>query len=578
MTLAPADRHPPAVPPTDAKGWGALGDRLRLAGDVDGADQAYARQIRASVTDPQLIAAADALCEGRAADCHRLLNARLAQRPDDVQALWAFAELAARTGRPGDAEALLSRALARAPGFTAARYAYAMALHHQGKAALAVIQADRLTAEDPSHPLYRQLGAAARMQIGDYEASAQAYRAVLDAHPGVALTWMAYGHVLKTLGRQGEAIAAYREAIRLRPGLGEAWWSLANLKTEALSRDDIALMTAALDRPDLGDEGRFHLQFALGAAHEAAGDYASAFQSYADANALRRAALPYDADETAIHVARCKALLSASFFAARAGGGCPRPDPIFIVGLPRSGSTLIEQILASHSQVEGTQELPDVEVLAARLGGHRGKPSEGVYPDILAALSADELRALGEEYLQRAAVHRKTAAPLFIDKTPNNFAHIGLIRLMLPKAKIIDARRHPIGCCFSAFKQHFAAGQAFSYGLTDLARYYSDYVELMAHFDAALPGAIHRVIYEQMVADPQTQVRQLLDHCGLPFEEACLRFYENDRAVRTASSEQVRRPIFTDATDHWRNFEPWLEPLTGYLRSLMDAYPKGAEF
>jgi tetratricopeptide (TPR) repeat protein len=564
--------------PVDAKGWGALGDRLRLAGDVAHADQAYARQIRASVTDPELIAAADALCEGRAADAHRLLSALLTRRPDDIQALWAFAELAARTGRPHDAEALLARALAQAPGFTAVRYAYAMALHHQGKAAQTIAEADRLLAEDPSHPIYRQLGAAARMQVGDFDAAAAGYRAVLDSHPDLPLTWMAYGHVLKTLGRQGEAIAAYRDAIRLRPGLGEAWWSLANLKTVALTGDDIAQMTAELGRPGLSDEDRFHLQFALGAAQEAAGADAAAFETYARANALRRAALPYDPDETSLHVARCKGLLSASFLAARRGGGCPRPDPIFIVGLPRSGSTLIEQILASHSQVEGAQELPEVEILATRLGGAAPKASQSAYPDILAALSGEEFRALGEAYLQRAAVHRKTAAPFFVDKMPNNFAHVGLIRLMLPNARIIDARRHPVACCFSAFKQHFAMGQPFSYGLADLARYYSDYVELMAHFDAVSPGAVHRVIYEQMVADPEAEVRRLLAFCGLPFEAGCLRFYENDRAVHTASSEQVRRPIFTDATDHWRRFEPWLGPLMRDLGPVLATYPNAPDY
>ncbi|HXA37627.1 MAG TPA: sulfotransferase [Phenylobacterium sp.] len=568
----------PAVEPGDAKGWGALGDRLRLAGDVDAADQAYARQIRASVADPELIAAADALCEGRAADCHRLTSAVLARRPDDVRALWLFAELAARTGRPHDAEALLARALGRAPGFTEARYAYAVVLHQQGKAMQAIAEADRLLQGDPGHAVYRQLGAAARTRVGEDRAAALAYRAVLDAHPDLALTWMAYGHVLKTLGRRDEAVAAYREAIRLRPGLGEAWWSLANLKTVALTPGDIARMAAELERAELGDEDRFHLQFALGAAREAAGEDAQAFEHYAAANALRRAALPYDPDETTIHVARCKALLSASFFAARVGGGSPRPDPIFIVGLPRSGSTLIEQILASHSQVEGTQELPDVEILAARLGGPAAKPSEGVYPDILAALSPGEFRALGEEYLQRAAAHRKTDAPFFVDKMPNNFAHIGLIRLMLPNAKIVDARRHPVACCFSAFKQHFAMGQPFSYSLSDLARYYRDYVELMAHFDAVLSGAVHRVIYEQMVADPPAQVRSLLAYCGLPFEDGCLKFHENDRAVRTASSEQVRRPIFTEATDHWRRFEPWLGPLMRDLGPILEAYPNAPEF
>ena len=573
MTVIAADPRFAAVDPGDAKGWGALGDRLRLAGETAAADQAYARQIRATVVAPDLVAAADALCEGRAADCHAQLKALLTRRPDDLQALWMFAELAARTGRAHDAETLLARALALAPGFIEARYAYAMALHQQGKAVQAIAQADRLSAADPDHPVYRQLGAAARVQVGDYDDAARAYRAVLDAHPDLALTWMAYGHVLKTLGRRDEAIVAYREAIRLRPGLGEAWWSLANLKTAALAGADIARMTEILDKPDVTEEDRFHLLFALGAAHEAAGEDAEAFRCYVEANALRRAALPYDPDETTIQVARSKALLSESFFSARTGAGDPRRDPIFIVGLPRSGSTLVEQILASHSQVEGSQELPDIEILATRLGGGGARGSEGAYPDVLAALSPDELRSLGEEYLKRAAVHRKTGAPYFIDKMPNNFAHIGLIRLMLPNAKIIDARRHPVACCFSAFKQHFAVGQAFSYGLGDLARYYRDYLDLMAHFDAVLPGAVHRVIYETLVAEPEAEVRRLLAHCGLAFEESCLRFYENPRAVRTASSEQVRRPIFTDATDHWRRFEPWLEPLIRDLSPVLGTYP-----
>jgi hypothetical protein len=337
-------------------------------------------------------------------------------------------------------------------------------------------------------------------------------------------------------------------------------------------------MEAALVDPALTDDDRLHLLFSLGKAYEDAAAYALAFQRYDAGNALRRASLDYDAEETSGHVARCKALFSRSFFAARAGQGSPRPDPIFIVGLPRSGSTLVEQILASHSQVEGTQELPDVEVMAARLGGDARRASEGAYPDILAVLSPLELTALGEEYLRRAKIHRKTGAPVFVDKMPNNFAHIGLIQLMLPNAKIIDVRRHPVGCCFSAFKQHFAMGQPFTYGLGDLARYYGDYVELMAHFDEVLPGRVHRVIYEQLVAEPEVEVRRLLAHCGLPFEESCLRFYENDRAVRTASSEQVRRPIFTEAMEHWRHFQPWLGPLMRDLAPVLETYPRAPEF
>jgi tetratricopeptide (TPR) repeat protein len=561
----------------DAAAWGARAEELRLTGDIVGADFAAARQIMALTQDPELAAAAQALIDGRLADAHGRTRALLDRRPNDAVALRLFAEIAARAGRPHDAEALLARALAVAPGLAGARFAYALALHLQGKTVETIAQADRLLRDAPGHPLYLQLGAAARMRVGDYAASAEGYRAVLDLHPDLALTWMGYGHALKTLGRQPQAIAAYREAVRLQPALGEAWWSLANLKTVTLSADDMAQMAAELGGEGLDDQDRFHLQFALGKAMEDHGRDEEAFDLYARANALRRKSLPYDAWELTGHVARCKALFSPAFFAAHAGGGASARDPIFIVGLPRSGSTLIEQILASHSQVEGTQELPDLDAIAWRLGGGAARPSEGAYPDILAALSPAEFAGLGEDYLQRAKVHRKTGAPLFIDKLPNNFAHIALIQLILPNAKIIDARRHPVGCCFSAFKQHFAIGQAFTYDLADLARYYRDYIELMAHFDAVLPGRVHRVIYEDLVAEPEAQVRRLLAYCGLPFEPACLRFYENERAVRTASSEQVRQPIFTEGVDHWRRFEPWLGPLIDDLGNVVATYSKGPE-
>jgi hypothetical protein len=277
-------------------------------------------------------------------------------------------------------------------------------------------------------------------------------------------------------------------------------------------------------------------------------------------------------------VARSKAVLTADLFASRAGQGCPAPDPVFILGLPRSGSTLIEQILASHSAVEGTMELPDITAMARRLSGARTTREPSAYPEILATLDPGALKALGEEFLERTRVQRKTDRPFFIDKMPNNFAHLGLIALALPNARIIDARRHPLGCCFSGFKQHFARGQNFSYGLADIGRYYADYVELMAHFDAVLPGRVHRVIYESMVADPEREIRALLDYCGLPFEESCLNFHQNDRAVRTASSEQVRQPIFKDAVEHWQNYEPWLDPLKTALGPVLSAYPNAPEF
>jgi tetratricopeptide (TPR) repeat protein len=560
--------------PAEAARWRAEGDRLRLRGEVAAADAAYARQIRATVSDPELARAADALIAGRPGEADGVLRHVLSRRPDDPLALWMAGDLASRGGRNAEAEALLARAVELAPAFTPARYAYAMVLTWRDRYAEARAQADRLLAAEPGNALFRHLQAAALLRLGEEAAAAEAYAAVLAAHPDLPLSWMSYGHVLKTIGRTGEAVEAYRRALALDPTLGEAWWSLANLKTVAFDADDQAAMASALERSDLQPIDRLQLHFALGRALEDAGRYEASFEQYARGNALQRRRLDYDADETTGQMRRTRALLGRGFFAGRAGQGCARPDPIFIVGLPRSGSTLVEQILASHSQVEGTQELLYMPGLAARLAGPARRESEGAYPDVLAALSPQELRDLGEDYLARAQAHRRTDRPFFIDKLPNNWAHVGLIHLALPNAKIIDARRHPLGCCLSGFKQHFAVGQPFTYDLTEIGRYYADYVTLMAHFDEVLPGRVHRVIYERLVADLEGETRALLDYCGLPFEDACLRFHENRRAVRTASAGQVRRPIFTDAADHWRNFEPWLAPLKAALGPVLDAYPE----
>jgi tetratricopeptide (TPR) repeat protein len=384
---------------------------------------------------------------------------------------------------------------------------------------------------------------------------------------------MSYGHALKTVGRQADCVAAYRKALELSPGLGEAWWSLANLKTVKFSETDRAVMAAGLEQEGLSDDDRLHLHYALGKALEDAGLYADSFDHYARGAAIRRAQVDYDPDENHADVARARAVFTPAFLGSTAGQGCPAPDPIFVVGLPRSGSTLVEQILASHSQVEGTMELPDLIVMARRLGGKAVRRADSAYPEVLTSLSPEQLAELGEEYLERTRVQRKTDRPFFIDKMPNNFAHAGLIHLILPNAKIIDARRHPLGCCFSGFKQHFARGQAFSYDLTDIGRYYADYVALMDHFDTVLPGRVHRVIYEAMIEDPEAQIRALLDHCGLPFEPACLSFHENDRAVRTASSEQVRQPLFKTAVEHWQNYESFMQPLKQALGECLETYP-----
>lgn len=550
-----------------------LGAALRRQGDMQGAEAAYLRSVKASVGDPALVAAATALSENRLAAAEQTLRAVLHERPTDVAAIRMLAETGMRLGRYDDAEKLLARCVELAPGFSAARHNYATVLYRQNKPEAAIAEVNRLLADDPVNPGYRNLKAAALGRIGEYEQAIALYEDVLKLQPRQPKVWMSLGHSLKTVGRQAQAVEAYRRCVALAPQFGEAWWSLANLKTVTFSDADVAAMEGQLRRTDLTDEDRFHLEFALGKAREDAGEFATSFEHYARGNALRRQGLDYEADETSDQVRRSKALFTTEFFADRAGVGCTRPDPIFIVGLPRSGSTLVEQILASHSQVEGTQELPDIITLARRIGGRARKASEGRYPEALGQLSSADLAALGEEYLERAQIHRKLGRPFFIDKMPNNWAHVGLICLILPNAKIIDARRHPLGCGFSGFKQHFARGQGFTYDLTDIGRYYADYVALMAHVDQVLPGRVHRVIYEEMVADPERQTRALLAHCDLPFEEACLRFYENDRAVRTASSEQVRRPIFTDAADHWRNYEPWLGPLKAALGPVLESYP-----
>lgn len=514
--------------------------------------------------DPRLVAAAAAMNANDLPRAEPLLRALLKDDPFDARAIRLFAELAGRIGRYADAENLLRRAIELDPAFTPARANLALVLYRTNRAAEALEQLQQVTAEDPENLGHANLAAAANGRIGSFDAALALYEKVLAQAPDQPRVWMSYGHMLKTVGRQADGIAAYRRAIALMPGLGEAWWSLANLKTVRFGDDDIAAMEAALADPALGAEDRWHLDFALGKAFEDRKQAQAAFDHYAAGNALRRRRIPYQADETSATVDAMIATATPDLFAARAGAGCDAPDPIFILGMPRAGSTLVEQILASHSQVEGTSELPDMAQLARKVPD---------YPAGLAQLPPEQLRAMGESYLHTTRIQRHTARPLFIDKMPNNWVHVPLIRLILPRARIIDARRHPLGCCFSNFKQHFARGQGFSYDLTDMGRYYADYVRLMAHVDAVQPGTVHRVIYERMVDDTENEVRALLDACGLPFEAGCLAFYETERAVRTASSEQVRQPIFREGTQGWKAFEPWLDPLKAALGPVLDAYP-----
>ena len=571
-------RRAVTLQPDSVDGWRILADCLDSQGDSEGADVARARHIKAATGDPRLLPAAAALVDNALPRADALLRGHLGAFPTDVAALRMLAEVAGRLRRYADAQELLERCLQLAPGFDAARQNYAVVLNRQMKPEAALPQVEQLLAKEPRNPGYQNLKAAILANLGEYAGSIEVYEAVLKEYPRQPKVWMSLGHALKTAGRQGESIAAYRHAIGIEPTLGEAYWSLANLKTSRFSPADVHAMRQALKGKHLTADDRLHFEFSLGKALEDDGSAEESFLHYAQGNALHRHQNPYSADDNRQFIIRSKRFFSADFLASRKSMGAPNADPIFIVGLPRAGSTLLEQILASHSQVEGTVELPDIPQIARELVGRDDVGSEAPFFDALAKLDAVELRALGERYLASTRIHRKTNAPFFVDKMPNNCMYVGLIHLILPNARIIDARRHPLGCCFSAFKQHFARGQNFTYDLTDLGRYYHDYVELMSHVDEVLPGRVHRVIYESMIEDTEAEVRRLLEYCGLGFEEGCLRFYENDRPVRTASSEQVRRPIFRDGVEHWRRYEPWLGTLKEALGPVLDLYPAVPQF
>jgi tetratricopeptide (TPR) repeat protein len=513
--------------------------------------------------NPRLIEAAMAMNENRLEIAERILKPYLKEDPFDAAAVRMLAELAARIGRIRDAENLLRRAVELAPGWTAPKANLALVLGRLGRPAEAMELLDDIFADEPEELGHWSLKAATLGRLGDFDEAIAMYEALLRRAPNQPKVWMSYAHMLKTVARLEDGIAAYRKAIGLRPTLGEAWWSLANLKTIKFANEDIAAMEAALATAGLSEDDRFHLHFALGKAMHDAGRTDDAFEHYARGNALRSELRPYDPGDVARLVERSIAQFTPEAFAERRSG-CDSPEPIFIVGMPRAGSTLLEQILSSHSLVEGTSELQDIPILARRTGK---------YPRSALELTEEERRALGEEYLKRTSVQRRTDKPFFIDKLPNNWMYVPFIQLILPNAKIIDARRHPLGCCFSNFRQHFAHGQTWSYDLGHVGGYYADYVSLMAHVDSALPGRVHRVIYERMVDGTESEVRRLLDYCGLEFEPACLEFYKTERAVRTPSSEQVRRPIYRDATEEWLPYEKYLGPLKEALGPVLDAYP-----
>jgi tetratricopeptide (TPR) repeat protein len=510
--------------------------------------------------------------EGRVGGAEKELTAFLAKNPRNADALFLKARALYRLDRCEEAIEFLEKCLDIAPDFTAARSEYAKQLGDMNRYSAALAELDRLLAEEPDNPHFRQMKARVLVLIDENVESVATWEALANENPDRAEIWVNYGDSLRVTGSRNECVAAYRRAIACRPSYGQAYLSLANLKTFRFEPSDIAAINEQLRRSDLSPEDRAGFQFALGKAYEDRGDFGLSWEQYAKANAAMRIHVTFKPEAHIAMIGTNKALFTPEFLQSRQGWGCKRPDPIFVLGRPRSGSTLVEQILSSHSAIEGTAELPYISNLAKRLARRQGH-GVALDPDTfkaLAELDPAGLEALGVEYLESARIHRKTGRPFFIDKKPDNFLFTGMIQLILPEAKIIDARRNPAASCLSTFKLYSAKGRL---RITELGGNYRGYVELMAHFDRVLPGKVHRVIYEDMVADPETQVRKLLDYLGLPFEENCLRFYETKRTVLTPSSEQVRRPITTDAVDYWRHFEPWLGPLIQSLGSVLTAYP-----
>ena len=540
--------------------WKALQVLFRSAGRPEEAQTAAQHVAKLASLPPAVVTASSMFADGEIHEAERIIRLHLKTHVDDVEGMRLLARIGMALDVMDDAEFLLESVLVFAPDYDLARYDYVRVLLQRHRNVKALEEAKTLLRHAPENRDYRAVYATACLALADYDEAIRTYRALAVETPQAADLHLSIGHALKTLGKQQEAVESYRRAAEVRPSFGDAYWSLANLKTYRFTADELGRMRDEEVKPGLALVDRYHLCFALGKALEDRADYAEAFGYYERGNALKKDEIHYRPEPIDRNIGLQKALFTPEFLAARQGVGCPDPDPIFIVGLPRAGSTLLEQILASHSQVEGTMELADITRLALQLQG-RG-PSEAAprYPGVLAELPEEQLRRFGEKYIADTRVYRSGKA-FFIDKNPNNFRHIGLIHLILPNARIIDARREPMACCFSNFKQLFAAGQEFTYGLDDIARYYRGYVELMAHWDRVLPGRVLRVQHEEVVEDLETNVRRILDFCGLDFEPQCLEFYKTERSVRTASSEQVRRPIFKEGLDQWRNFEPWLEPL-----------------
>jgi tetratricopeptide (TPR) repeat protein len=557
----------PALPAS----WSMLEGLYRISGQSENAATAAAHIATLKGLPPEVMLATSLFSDGELTPAENIVRAYLLEHGNHVEAMRLLARIGLKRDVLDDAELLLEAVLELAPDYRAARHDYALVLLERHKYLRAREELDKLLQLEPENREYRTLYANTCVGLGEHDKALPLYRELLIGAPRAPDLHLSAAHCLKTLGRQQEAIEAYRASAAARADFGDAYWSLANLKTYRFTEEEIARMQSVEAVPATRLVDRYHLCFALGKANEDRGRYQESFRYYERGNALKRSESRYRPEPFERNTRLQSEVCTRAFFEGREGFGSQSAEPIFIVGLPRAGSTLLEQILASHSRVEGTHELADIQRMAMELQGRDPDLANPRYPRVLAELKAEDFLRLGEKYLSDTRVYR-TGKPCFIDKMPNNFRHIGLIHLILPNARIIDARREPMACCFGNFKQLFANGQEFSYGLEDIARYYRTYLELMRHWDEVLPGRILRVWHEDLVEDLEGNVQRILDFCGLPFEPACVEFHKTERSVLSASSEQVRQPIFRDGLEQWKNYEPWLGSLRDALGDALVRY------
>jgi tetratricopeptide (TPR) repeat protein len=551
--------------------WSMLEGLFRMTRQAENAAEAAAQVATLKKLPPEVVTATALFSDGDLAEAEDLIRNFLLKHGHHVEAMRLLARIGIERDVLDDAQLLLEAVLDLAPDYHAARFDYAQVLTKRHMHQRAHEQAEKLLAADGANRNYRTLHALACVGLGLHDRAIELYRELLPGAAQPADLHLSIAHSLKTLGRREEAIAEYRTAAVARPGYGDVYWSLANLKTYRFEDGELQQMRAAESAASTSLVDRYHLCFALGKALEDGQEYEKSFEYYARGNALKRAESHYRPEVIELNTRLQIEVCTPDLFARNRDSGIHASDPIFIVGLPRSGSTLIEQILASHSAVEGTQELADIPRIVVDLKGRESDLDSPRYPAVLTKMSTEDFRRLGEKYLTDTRIYR-TGKVRFIDKMPNNFRHIGLIHLMLPNAKIIDARREPMACCFGNLKQLFAHGQEFTYSVEDIARYYRTYLELMRHWDAVLPGRVLRVQHEDVVDGLEGTVRRLLDYCELEFEPACVEFHKTERSIRTASSEQVRQPIYREGLDQWRHYEPWLQPLREALGGSLTSY------